>query len=212
MTERKLNREEQKARRGLEKAFQSGLKLQAKATGWGYLKPSFFKRIGDWFVDLHPTFWTDAERSKISACVKPFAIDDLMSRILGFEGLDGPPLSLRARGPHCLVRPMFDRSVECGGDVDRMLDIAADFSIVVTSDVKALSLDDFIDFTADDVPEGQVSVNQVGALILAGRSEEAVVLCNKAVAARQWGGPARTSADGRIVGFFELARAWLQKD
>jgi hypothetical protein len=208
---RKLTREEQKARRELEKAFQASLKQQVKAAGWGYIKPTSYKRIGEWLVALHPVVWTDAERSEMWAWVKPFPIDDLISRILGFEGLDGKPLSLLARGPHCLVRPMYICAVESGGDLNRMTGLASEFSKKVTASVEALALGDFIAFTADDVPVGKVSVNQVAALILAGRSDEATALCEKAVAAKQWGGPARAAADGSVVGFFELALAWLRK-
>ena len=211
MNDRKLTRDEKKARRELDKAFQAAHKQQAKAAGQGYLKPTAFKRIGEWFVTLDPVIYTDAARAELQATVKPFAIDDLISRILGFDGLDGSPLSLRARGPHALVLPIWTRDIETGGNVEAMLSLSADFAEEVASKVQSLSLVNFIEFISKDGPAGQVSYNHVAAMILANRPDEALVLCEKAVASKQWGGPARVTEDGRMVGFFELAMGWLRR-
>ncbi|OWQ94417.1 hypothetical protein CDQ91_15700 [Sphingopyxis witflariensis] len=207
MSETKLNGAEKRARRELGKLFDAAWKREAKAAGWGYLKPTSFKRIDDWFVYLDPEISTERNSSKISAAVKPFAIDDLMSRILGFEGLDGTPLSLRARGPHCLVVPMFSSSIE--GDLNRMIELATEFSKTMPVRVEGLTLADFADFSA--APAGHVSAEQVAALILAGEEEEAAKLCDLAIAIKQWGGPARTTADGKIVSFFHFARQWIDE-
>lgn len=209
MSEMKLNGAEKRARRELGKLFDAAWKGEAKAAGWGYLKPTSFKRIHDWFVYLDPEISTERNSSKISATLKPFAIDDLMSRILGFEGLDGASLSLRARGPHCLVVPMFSSSIEGDGGLDRMIELAVEFSKTIPVRVEALTLTDFADFSA--APAGHVSANQVAALILAGKGEEAAKLCDLAISIKQWGGPARSAADGKVVSFFHLARQWIDE-
>jgi hypothetical protein len=209
MSEARLNGVEKRARRELQKMFDAAWKREAKAAGWGYLKPTSFKRIDEWFVYLDPEISTERNSSKISATVKPFAIDDLMSRILGFEGLDGTSLSLRARGPHCLVVPMFSSPIEGDGGLDRMIELAAEFSETIPARVDALTLVDFADFSA--APTGHVSTNQVAALILAGKEAEATNLCDLAISLKQWGGPARSTVDGKIVSFFHLARRWIDE-
>jgi hypothetical protein len=209
MESRKLTRDEQKARRDLEKLFHAGLKQQAKATGWGFLKPTSFRRMGEWFVTVDPVVWTDAERSQLHIKVKPFVIDDLMAKIMSLKGLDDTPLSLRARGPHCLVRSMFVTDVEAGGDIDKMLELSSVVFEEVESKIDLLSIDDFIVFSVDDVPSGKMSVNQIAALILAQRSDEARTLCEQAIEANQQGGPSRITDCGQIVSFFECCVRWL---
>lgn len=204
-----MSGDEKRARRELVKSFDVAWKPKAKAAGWGYVKPTSFTKIGDWFVYLDPMISTERNASVVSATVKPFLIDELISRILGFEGLDGAPLSLRARGPHCLVIPMFTCAIESGGDLSRMIELAAEFSESMPARVEVLTLNDFIALAAP--PAGQISVNQVAALILAGREEEASAFCDLAIAAKQWGGPARVTADGKIVSFFHFASQWIEE-
>lgn len=211
MAERKLTREEKSARRSLEKAFQTAHKQQAKSAGWGYLKPTAFKRIGEWFVTLDPIIWTDAERAQLQATIKPFAIDDLMSHIMGHGGLDGSPLSLRARGPHTLVIPMWTQDIEAEGNIDAMLRLSADFAEEVCAKVQSLLLDDFIEFVSRDYPVGKVKCELVAAMILNNRLGDALTLCEQAIATKQWGGPARVTEDGRIIGFFEFAKLWINR-
>jgi len=212
MIEAKLNVAEKRARRELEKLFDAAWKREAKAAGWGYLKPTSFKRMDKWFVYIDPAISTERKSSKINATVKPFAIDDLMSRILGFQGLDATPLSLRARGPHCLVVPMFSSSIESDGDLARMIELAAEFLMTMPARIEALTLRNFADFSAS--PTGNVSAAQVAALILAGEKAEAAKLCDQAASSEQWGGPARLTEDGKIISFFQFARRWIedQKD
>ena len=210
MADRKLKRDEQKTRRELELVFQASFKQETKSAGWGYLKPTPYKRIGEWFITLHPMIWKDAEKAELWAMVKPFGIDDLVSRILGFAGLDGEPLSLRARGPHCLVPPMFTTSIETHGDLGEMVDLAMKFEKMVADRVRTMTLDDFIVFSTDNRPPGKVSLNEAATLILAGRLDQAAALCESAVASKQWGGPARATEAGQVIGFFELALAWLR--
>jgi len=211
MTEKKLTRNEQKARRELEKAFQPAFKQEAKAAGWGYLKPTSFKRIDEWFVSLNPVIWTDSNRFQLQVNVKPFMIDDLMSRIIGFEGLDGTHLSLRARGPHCLVTPMFIEDISSETDFDRMLVRSTEVMASLNGRIGSLSVNDFVEFAANGVPPDHVGYNHVAALILAERSEEALSLCERAMAIKQWGGPARVREDGQMIGFFELAAKWIRR-
>jgi hypothetical protein len=209
VTEKKLTRGEKKARKELSKAFDASFKIEAKQAGWGYIKPTAFKRIGDWFVCLNPSISTEAERAQLMGTVKPFAIDDLMSKILGFGGLEGTPLSLRARGPYSLVVPMFTTSIEAGGRVDAMVGLASDFMREIEPRAGQLTYEDFITFV-DDRPSGTVGDNQVAARILAGRKEEALSLCESAIASKQHGSNARVTEDGQIVSFFELARHWIR--
>ena len=205
----KLKRDEQQARKAIVKAFDGRFRAWAKARKWGYLKPTAFLKASEWFVDFSPGINTDIHRAVLSCKVKPFALDDLVSRILLFEGLDGKPLSLRARGPHCLVRPMFDVSVENEiDDVNAILKIAEKFSDEALGQIASLTLDDFIAFCGDGFAE-RVSIEQVAALILANRNDEALHLCEKAILTKQWGGPARMTDDGKLIGFFELARRWI---
>lgn len=207
MNAAKLNRDQKRERRELAKAFDDAWKREAKLSGWGYLKPTSFKSIGEWFVYMNPTISTERFASDISATVKPLLIDDLMSRIMGFDGLDGTPLSLRARGPHCLVVPMFSCSIEKEGDLADMVEAGLDFLNSMPSRIAATTMEDFIAIAAS--PLGQVSANQVAALILGGREQEAADLCRDAIAANQWGGPARTTAEGKVVTFFHFALRWI---
>jgi hypothetical protein len=207
----KLSRDQKKARRDMEALIHKEFKTDSKTRKWGYLKPSAFNKLGDWFVCIQPMIWTDEVKSQIWACVKPYAIDDLISKILGFDGLDGSPLSLRARGPHCLVRPMVISSIESDGDVDLMMSLTRKFFLEFDGKISALSLNDFIAFSHDDVPVGKVSVNETAALILADRGEEASRLCDQAIDSKQLGGPSRVTEDGRIIGFFELTKQWLRE-
>ena len=208
---RKLTRDEKKARRDLEKSFQAEFKKQSKAAGWSYLKPTAFKRMGEWFVGLNPIIWTDAKRAQLQVTVKPYDLDDLMSRILGFGGLDGSPLSLRTRGPHALVVPIWSHNIESEGDLDKMLSNSTEFIDEVPSKLATLSLDDFIKFVATGGPANSVSYNHVAALILAKHPGEAHALCQQAIASKQWGGPARMTESGQIIGFFELTKQWLEE-
>jgi hypothetical protein len=207
MNAAKLNRDQKRERRVLAKAFDNAWKREAKLAGWGYLKPTSFKLIGDWFVAINPTISTERFASDISATVKPFLIDDLMSRLMGFDGLDGKPLSLRARGPHCLVVPMFRCSIEEEGDLPDMVKTALEFLNSIPSRIAATTLEDFIAIAAP--PSGQVSANQVAALILGGREQEAADLCKDAIAKKQWGGPGRITEDGKVITFFQLALRWI---
>ncbi|MFK0299908.1 hypothetical protein ACIQTU_11905 [Brevundimonas sp. NPDC090276] len=204
----KLSSAERRMRRELAKSFDAAWKPRAKAAGWGYIRPTSFKQIGEWFVYVDPQISTERNRSEITATFKPFYIDDLISRIMGFNGLDEAPLSLRARGPHCLVIPMYTSSIERDGNLGEMIEAAEIFLTSLRTRVEALTLDDFIAFTAPAA--GQVSANQVAALIMAGRDEEADALCKLAIAIKTWGGPARVASDGRMVSFFELAARWIE--
>lgn len=156
---------------------------------------------------MNTTISTERFASDISATVKPLLIDDLMSRIMGSDGLDGTPLSLRARGPHCLVVPMFSCSIENEGDLAEMVKAGLDFLKSISSRIAATTMEDFIAIAAP--PLGQVSANQVAALILGGREQEAADLCRDAIAANQWGGPARTTAEDKVVTFFHFALRWI---
>jgi hypothetical protein len=212
MGEQKLSSDERKARRNLEKEFLPAFKQQAKSQGWGYLKPTAFQCVGEWFVSINPVVYTETRRTELQATVKPFAIDDLMSRICGFDGLEGTALSLRARGPHCLVLPMWTIDIDSDRDLAKMLDASAAFFSAVASKVNNLTLADFVSFVGEGAAPGQISYNHVAALILAQRDNEALVLCRRANEIKQWGGPAKVTEDGRMIGFFELASAWLQNN
>jgi hypothetical protein len=207
-----LSRDEKKARKAIEPAFNQAFKTAAKAKGWSYLKPTAFKQIGEWFVAFDPVVWTDERLAELWANIKPFEIDELMSRIMGFKGLAAHPLSLRARGPHCVVRPMRTISIESGGDVDAMLRISSDFMDDTISFLSTLSLADFVEICREDLPAGQVSANFVAALVLSGRREEALEACESAISSKQWGGPARMTDDGRMYSFFEFAKRWIANE
>ena len=155
MSEPKLNRDERAARRALEKQLLPAFKQQTKEDGWGYLKPTAFRRVGEWFVAVNPIVYTERYRTALQATVKPFAIDDLMSRICGFEGLENAALSLRARGPHCLVLPMWTIDIESNGSLPDMLNAAAAFLRDVVARVNALALTDFVSFAGEAPPPGR---------------------------------------------------------
>ncbi|WP_423601988.1 hypothetical protein [Sphingomonas sp. MS122] len=209
----KPGRDEQRLRKAMAIEFDRTFKASSKLRKWGYLKPTAFVRRGAWFVAFHPTIWVDARRSELGISVKPFALDDLVSRIMLHDGLDDTPLSLRARGPHCLVRPMFVGSIESDGrDVREMDALANRFADESLDRVAGMTLDDFIEFTRDDVPPGKASVNHVAALILVGRHREAMQLCDMAISTKQWGGPARIDERGATTGFFELAGRWIGRE
>jgi hypothetical protein len=208
MSMTKLTREEKKARKQMEKDLVLLLKRDAKAHGWRYADKTIFRQQGDWFVDGMLIVYSDRWLTEIQISVKPFALDDIVSRILGFGGLDGTPLSLRSRGPHCLVLPIDKLNVEeRGSDVGLMADRIWAFAEAKLGEIERMTLDDFI---ASERSHNASGIRQelVAALILAERLEEAKALCETALAAKQWGGSARTTSEGRIVGFFELARAW----
>lgn len=205
-----LSKDERKARRSIEPAFNQAFRVRTKSIGWGYLKPTAFKQLGEWFVAFHPVIWSDERRAQLSANIKPFAIDELMSRIMGFGSLEGSPLSLRARGPYCLVRPIRTASIESDGNIDAMLLASSSFMDEAVSFLDVLSLDDFVEFSRDDVPAGKISVNAVAALILAGRTDEALEASEAAIAAKQSDGPARMTEDGHILSFFDLAKRWIK--
>lgn len=207
----KLSREHKKARKALASEVDAAFKAAARARKWGYLKPTAFLRFDDWFVSFDLTVSTEARRSEIQVKIKPFALDDLVSRIMLHDGLDGTPLSLRARGPHCLVVPYFSQSIENDReDAEAMVEAAVGFAEASLKRIETLTLNDFIEFSRN--PSGNVSVNQVAALILAGRNDEALQLSEAAILAKQWGGPARITEGGQMVGFFELARRWLMRN
>lgn len=209
MKSEKLTKDQVKARKALDKSYHPLLKQAAKSAGWGYLKPTPFGLVNDWFVDFHPQISTEAFRATLSSTVKPSKIDDLVSRIMGHEGLTGTPLSLLARGPHVLVVPMFNDSIERDGDPELMTDASLAAMAETRIRLETLKLENFIEFVADS-PTGNVNVAHVAALILAQRRDEAAMLAERAVAAKQWGGPARVTEDGRLVGFFEMALGYLR--
>jgi len=206
----KLTREEKKARKQLEKDLALLIKRDAKARGWGYADKTIFRRQGDWFIHATPIVSSERRHTDFQVTVKPFALDDIVSRILGFNGLDGAPLSLRSRGPHCLVLPLYALDIEDeGADVGRMAERLWAFADDKLAEVDQMTLDDFIAFARGDNPS-RINQEIVAALILAKRLEEAKTLCETAIAAKQWSGSARMTQDGRLVGFFEFARAWAE--
>jgi hypothetical protein len=212
MTKFGLTSAEKKARKTLEKSFEASLRIAAKNAGWSYLKPTPFARYGEWFVSISPLIWTDEIKAQAQANIKPFGIDDLMSRILCFGSLAEKPLSLRARGPYCLVRSMLTSDIERGGNVDLMIGATLEFMKETASILENLTMDQFIEFCRDDRPIGMISDNLVAALILANRTPEARVLCDEAIANNQMGSNGRSIEDGRIVGFFELATRWMNQN
>jgi len=201
----KLNAKEQKARRDLAKAYHEAFKKEARSSGLSYLKPTPFKRLGDWFVAFYPSIWTDEVKAEISANVKPYAIDDLFGDILGYPSLVGEPVSLRARGPHCLTLPMFSAAIESDGDVEAMVQKSKVFMEETLARVPTLTIDEFIDFSGVDRPAERVSENQVVAMILAGRRDEAARLCELAVARKQTSSLSGFTPDGERAGLFSLA-------
>lgn len=201
----KLTAKEQKMRRDLAKAYHEAFKKRARSSGFSYLKPTPFKRVGDWFVDFYPSIWTDEVKAEISAHVKPYAIDDLFADILGYSSLAGTPLSLRARGPHCLTLPMFSAAIESGGNVEDMVRKSMDFMEMTLARVQTLTIDEFIDFSGMDRPPERVSENQVVAMILAGRRDEAARLCELAVAQKQTSSRSGFAPNGERTGLFSLA-------
>jgi len=102
---------------------------------------------------------------------------------------------------------MFTYSIEMQGDLSMMVNAGLDFINSIPNRVAPLIMDDFIDIAAP--ASGQRSADHVAALILAGRDEEAAAICRDALAVKEWGGPARTTADGKIVTFFDFALRWI---
>ena len=160
--------------------------------------------MGDWFVTFGPQISTEIIRATLDSAIKPFEIDELVSQIMGHGSLEGTPLSLRARGPHVLVLPRYTVSIEREGDVSAMVDAAVTAMQETRERLQTYTMDDFIE-TSKDRPVGQIGVDTVAALILAGRIDEAQVLAEQAVERRQWGGPARITSDGQMIGFFQFA-------
>jgi hypothetical protein len=164
----RLSRIEQGERRELETKFLVAFKTLAKSSGWEFLKPTAFRQIGDWFVTLDPSIYLDEVKARIGFKIKPITIDSLITEIAHGRPLERHPLSLLARGPHCLTLDYASEPLPPTGPVDLMLAHAKGFMAEAEKIAESFSLDDFYIFESQERPRGDVSQNALMALLIAG--------------------------------------------
>ena len=169
----RLSRIEQKERRELEKKFLAIFKNLAKSRGWEFLKPTAFRQIGDWFVTLDPSIYLDEVKAHIGFKIKPISIDSLITEIAHGRPLDRHPLSLLARGPHCLTSDYLTEPLPPTGPADLMLSHAEGFMAEVEKIAQSFSLEDFYKFESRESSRGDVSQNALMAKVIAGDFVEA---------------------------------------
>jgi hypothetical protein len=200
-------------RKALEAEFLVQLKILSKELGWGFLKPTPFKRVGDWFVDVNPSIYRDEVKAHISLNIKPFDIDDMLSRMTFGEGMDQQPLSLRARGPLCLTTPCLEMKLPAEGPVEEMVRISRLFLEESEKIAQGYDLDAFISFVGEIDERRGVNMNAVAARVLQGDFVRARQLVNAGLQRGDKGNLGRMTTDGKFLWFFDLADKWLaQRD
>ena len=176
----RLSRIEQGQRRELEKEFLAAFKTLAKSCGWDFLKPTAFRQIGDWFVSLDPSIYRDEVKAHVGFKIKPITIDSLITEIAYGRPLERHPLSLLARGPHCLTLDYVTEPLPPNGPVDLMLSHAEGFMAEAEKIAQSFTLEDFYAFESRERPRGDVSQNALMAKLIVGDFVEVRKLIERA--------------------------------
>lgn len=103
-----------------------------------------FKLIGEWFVYMNMMILIEWFVFDIFVMVKLFFIDDLMSCIMGFDGLDGMFFFFCVCGLYCLVVLMFSCLIENEGDFVEMVKVGLDFLKFIFFCIVVMIMEDFI--------------------------------------------------------------------
>ena len=209
---KRLTREEQRERKALETEFLLSCKALGKELGWGFSKPTLFRRIDSWFVYITPGIYRDERKAHLSLSIKPFAIDDLLSRMMFGGGIPDKPLSRRTGGPLCLVVPIEYRDLPACGPLDLMLDVTRSFLLAAEEKARAYDLDNFIADHGEFDRRGHVYTNAVAARVLQGNLERARELVSLAIANAEEGNLGTWSPGWNITSFFQFADKWLEEE
>lgn len=159
-------------------------------------------------MSVRPSVYINQERTKALVSFKPMSIDPIFWEIVGLPENNKLPLSFRGNGAWVCHPPYFAEIdvVECtdtGAIAARMLAIADEQRDRV---IGTWTPTDFLKFcqTAPAIP-GSYLPCIVTALIILGREEEALAVCDEAILKRQAGG-----FSFRKATFPEMAAGWLR--
>jgi hypothetical protein len=100
----RITRDEAKAAKARQAAFDAHLKLLSRLHGWGFARGSLFREIDGWFVDALPSLlWGRGAITSIHA--KPMGVDPVFWEIVGLPENQDQPLSFRANGAWVVRAP-----------------------------------------------------------------------------------------------------------
>ena len=202
-----LSRQETKERHALARQLQKSLREHARATGWGCARGCLFRNHEDWFVEVLPIVALNGFRTHLRLHVKPMAIDPIFWQIVELPENMRLPLSFRASGAwNCHTYPIVETILP---DAEHQAETLA--SLVLDWADKQLeqrgphwTLQEFIE-GLQQADNGWNFASLVTALVLAGRSDEALSTCLET--------KARGEAGMFVVGhrsFVDLAMAYLR--
>jgi len=204
----KITRAQQSARIAYRKALSKAVRVVVKGSGWRSAEGCLFQERAGWFVSASPAVHIYEEVTRASLSAKPMSIDPIFWEITGLCDNLRAPLSLRFNGAWVCRAPDFaEVDVAEQSDVDataaNLLTIAnAQLERVVASWTTETFLSLCIEMR--DSGAGYLSC-LVTTLVAMGREEEALAMCEEAIAKHDMGGFLAPNGT-----FSEMARDWLR--
>ncbi|WP_260483942.1 hypothetical protein [Sphingomicrobium flavum] len=179
-----------------------------KGSRWRSTQGCFYRQSGDWFVSASPVVALNNTSSRGVIQVKPMTIDPLFWDIVGLPENRQQPLSFRLTGAFSCRAPAFRESgIEEVENAEAVAVRLCDLADRALNDLELWSMEDFITSCRMHGADADSYLSAlVPALILAGRSSEALEACEAAKARGSSGGfgfPAGSLCD--------LAIRWIER-
>lgn len=109
----RITRDEAKAAKAREAAFDAHLKRLSRLHGWRFTRGTLFRDVDGWFVDTMPSLlWGRGAVTSIRA--KPMGVDPVFWEIVGLPENQEQPLSFRAIGAWVLRAPSGQEHIALG--------------------------------------------------------------------------------------------------
>jgi hypothetical protein len=212
---RRQRKQFETTRRNLQRALPNAVKAVAKKSGWRTAQGVLFREVEGWFIEVHAVPWIAEAKTPAELHCKPMGLDPLFWSIVGLDENINQPLSFRAFGAFTCRTPAIRQiDIPEGGEsaehvAEELLRWADE---QLQSLQNALSISAFVEFirTHPHQIERQSHLAAlVTGLLLQGKVEEALSICNETRSETPLAGGFLFAASDGTKTFLDLAVEWI---